>query len=59
MMKPEIYGLVCLDWNGHEVYTSYLNDKEEAIEKAKRLPSVIRVEVAHSKGPPVWTREDA
>jgi hypothetical protein len=49
-----MFALVCIDWNGHEVYTSFYTEKEDAIREAERLPAVIRVEVSHSKQPPVW-----
>lgn len=51
-----MFALVCLDWNGHEVYTSFYTEKEEAIMAAEQLPAAIRVEVAHSKNPPVWVK---
>lgn len=56
-MQKIIYGLVCLDWNGNEVYTSFMDDKNEAIEAAERLSGVIRVEEAHAKKDPIWTRK--
>lgn len=53
-----MFALVCLDWNGREVYTSFYTEKEEAIMAAEQLPAVIRVEVAHSKTPPVWVKDE-
>jgi hypothetical protein len=52
-----MFALVCLDWNGHEVYTSFHTRKEDAIIEAERLPAVIRVEVAHAKQQPIWVRK--
>jgi hypothetical protein len=52
-----MFALVCLDWNGHEIYTSFYQKEQEAVLAAERLPSVIRVEVAHSKKSPVWVRD--
>jgi hypothetical protein len=43
-----MFALVCLDRNGHEIYTSFYQKEQEAV-LAERLSSVIRVEVAHSK----------
>ena len=54
--KP-MYALVCLDWNGREVYSSFFNDKDEAVHVAQRFPEVIRVEEAHSKNNPIWKRK--
>lgn len=53
-----VYALVCLDWNGHEVYSSFFNDKSEAIKQAEVSLGVIRVEEAHSKKEPIWIRNE-
>lgn len=52
-----MYGLVCINWNGKEVYTSFFSDPEKAIEKAKIMNGVIRVEKAHSGEDPIWICE--
>ena len=55
-MMKRIYAIVCLDWNGHAVYTSFYNDQDEAIEKAKASMGAIRVEEAHAGKEPIWQR---
>ncbi len=45
-----------VNYNGREVYSSFHNNDDEAIEYAKRMSGVLRVERAHSDEPPIWER---
>lgn len=39
------------------IYSSFIADKDEAIEYAKSMPGVIAVKKAHTKESPVWIRD--
>lgn len=53
--KP-MYGAVCIDWNGHRIYTSFSTDLQELINKAKSMHGIIEIERAHAGEPPIWER---
>jgi len=46
-----------VNYHGREMYSSFHRTEEEAVEYAKAMPGVMRVEKAHSKEPPIWVRE--
>jgi len=49
-----IYAIVCKDWNGHDVYTSFYNDPNEAVKSAMENMGAVRVEEAHTGKEPIW-----
>lgn len=53
-----MFGLVCQNWSGREVYTSFYRTADEAIRIATNSAGVIRVEKAHAGEPPIWVREE-
>lgn len=63
-MRKSVYAAVVkIEWgsNQMEVYSSFFDDRNRAIEHAEKNPGVIRIEEAHSADPRriVWTRNQA
>lgn len=53
-----VYGAVCLNWEGHRVYTSFSTDLQELIDIAEGIGhGIVAIEEAHAGKPPVWERE--